>query len=212
MANFPIEVEILVKPAGFFKTGRLALIEALAHGFSNNAIAEELDISIKSVERILNEINTKLGNKAGKEYKDLSKIFNPRLRLLTSLIATDICEIHTNTSMRYIENLTESLEQTLILCCVGFSNKTIAELFEVSEKAIELRFTHLFDYFGVDTKSLRIENPRVNLFISAYCRNNIKKAQVSRLYRETHFNRLDEILMKPAAFLDRLDGDYKIIG
>ncbi|MBT6843586.1 MAG: hypothetical protein HOA17_07310 [Candidatus Melainabacteria bacterium] len=212
MANFPIEVKILVKPAGFFKTGRLALIEALAHGLSNNALAEELDISIKSVERILNETNAKLGNKAGKEHKDLAKIFNPRLRLLTSLIATDICEVHTDAPMRYIENLSEALEQTLVLCCIGFSNKAIAELFEVTEKAIELRFTHLFDYFGVDTKSLRIENPRVNLFISAYCRNNIKKAQVTRLYRETQFSRIDEILMKPAAFLDGLDDDYRIIG
>lgn len=212
MVSFPIEVEILVEPSGFFKNRKLALIESLAHGLSNKAIAEELDISIKSVERILNQTNHKLGNKAGKEFRDLEKLFNPRLRLLTSLITTEICEIHSDTSLRALDILNEALKQTLILSCIGFSNKAIAELFDISEKAVELRFTQLFDYFGVDTKSLKTENPRVNLFISAYCRGNINKAQIKRLYKETQFTRLDEILIKPKAFLQGLEGEYRIIG
>lgn len=212
MVSFPIEVEILIKPSGFFKLRRLSIIESLAHGLSNKAIAEELGLSIKSIERILNEINTKLNNKAGKEFKDLEKLYNPRLRLIAGLLAGEICEIRSDAKLRLIENLSTALKQTLILSCIGFSNKAIAELFNVTEKAIELRFTQLFDYFGVDTKSLTIENPRINLFISAYCRNNINLQQIKRLYRETQFARLDEILIKPEAFLEGLEGEYRIIG
>ncbi len=212
MVSFPIEIEVLVKGGGFFSARKLALLELLALGYSNKTIAEELSISIKSVERILSELNDKFGNKSKKEDSDLRKLFNPRLRLLASLIAESVCEIHCSASPRLIEELTPQLNQTLILSCIGFSNKAIAELYGIGEKAVELRFAQLFDYFGVDTKSLAEENPRVSLFISAYCRGNISKAQVKRLYRETHWQTLDEVLVKPDRFLAGLEITYKIVG
>ncbi len=212
MASFPIEVEILIKPSGFFRGRRLALIELLALGFSNKTISEEANISIKSVERILAELNTKLGNKATKAADDLRKNFNPRVRLLFSLIAEDICDIYSTANPRLVEELSDQLKQTLILSCIGFSNKAIADFYKIGEKAIELRFTQLFDYFGVDTKSLSIENPRVGLFISAYCRANINKMQIKRLYRETQAERLEEIWAKPDKFIAGLEAAYKIIG
>ncbi len=212
MPSFSVEVEILIKPTGFFRGRKLALIELLALGLSNKTIAEESNISIKSVERILAELNNKLGNKTTNTDTDLRKLFNPRVRLLSSLIAEDICDVYSPAKPRLIEELSEQLKQTLILSCVGFSNKAIADFYEIGEKAIELRFTQLFDYFGVDTKSLSVENPRVGLFISAYCRGNINKMQIKRLYRETQPERLDEILAQPAKFIAGLESSYKIVG
>lgn len=212
MANFPIEVEILIKPTGFFRGRKLALIELLALGFSNKTMAEESNISIKSVERILAELNTKLGNKTAQDDNSLRKLFNPRVRLLSSLIAEDICDIYSTSKPRLIEELGGQLKQTLILSCVGFSNKAIADFYGIGEKAIELRFTQLFDYFGVDTKSLSAENPRIGLFISAYCRGNITKMQIKRLYRDTQPELLDEIYANADKFLAGLEAIYKIIG
>ncbi len=212
MANFPIEVEILIKPTGFFRGRKLALIELLALGFSNKTMAEESNISIKSVERILAELNTKLGNKTTQDDSGLRKLFNPRVRLLSSLIAEDICDIYSTSKPRLIEELGGQLKQTLILSCVGFSNKAIADFYGIGEKAIELRFTQLFDYFGVDTKSLSTENPRIGLFISAYCRGNITKMQIKRLYRDTQPELLDEIYANADKFLAGLEATYKIIG
>lgn len=212
MAGFPLEVTILIKPNGFFTNRKLALIEALAHGLSNKAIAEELDLTVKSIERILNQINIKMGNKASPQFKDLDKIFNPRLRLMAALIANKTIELQPEISLRFIESLETNLKKTLILTCIGFSNKAIAELLGLSDKAIELRLSHLFDYFAVDTKLQQVENPRAHLLISAYCRNNITKQQITRLYRETDYPRLDSILTKPELFLANLEDDYKIIG
>ncbi|MDD9898585.1 MAG: LuxR C-terminal-related transcriptional regulator [Candidatus Melainabacteria bacterium] len=212
MVSFPLEVEILIKPSGFYTSRKLSLIEALAHGLSNKAIAEELDLTVKSVERILNQLNDKLGNKAGSEFKDLGKVFNPRLRLMAGLISSKIIELKPEIAMRHIEGLDTNLKRTLILTCIGFANKTIAEVFGLSDKAIELRLTNLFDYFAVDTKSQQVENPRCNLFISAYARGNISKQQLARLYRETRFSRLDAILTKPDSFLAGLEDDYKMVG
>jgi DNA-binding NarL/FixJ family response regulator len=212
MASFQVDVEILIKPTGFFRGRKLALIEFLALGWSNKAIAEEIKISIKSVERIFSELNEKFGNKATQVDSDARKLFNPRLRLLTSLVAENICDINSPANLRLIEELSPQLRQTLILSCIGFSNKAIAELYGIGEKAIELRFSQLFDYFGVDTKSLAVENPRVSLFLSAYCRGNISKMQIKRLYRETQGEWLNGIMLDPHKFIAGLETSYKIIG
>jgi hypothetical protein len=104
------------------------------------------------------------------------------------------------------------LNKTLILSCIGFSNKAIASFFDLSEKAIELRFSQLFDYFNVDTKNQTEVNPRVSLFISAYCRGNIKKNQIQRLFKESSVERLDYIFDHPNLFLNSLQEEYKFIG
>lgn len=212
MVAFPIQVKVLIKASGFYNPRRLVFIELLSLGLSNKSIAEELKLSIKSVERMLSEFNTKLGNQIKREYGDLRKVFNPRTRLLMTFIAEDICEITSNANPRFIEELNESLRDTLLLSCTGFSNKGIAEILGITEKAVELRFTQLFDYFGIDTKVLNEENPRVNLFIGAYCRGHIQKSQIKKLYRETQFDRLDEILVKPEKFLTGLHNIHKFIG
>lgn len=197
MVAFPIEIEVLVKPSGFFNSRRLLFIELLASGLSNKSIAEELGLSIKSVERILSEFNDRFGNRLQLESADSPKLFNPRTRLLTGFLAEEICEIRSKSSLRFIEELNDALKTTLLLSCTGFSNKGIANILRITEKAVELRFTQLFDYFGIDTKALAEENPRVNLFISAYCRGHIQKSQIKKLYRETQPERLEEILIKP---------------
>jgi len=104
------------------------------------------------------------------------------------------------------------LSKTLVLSCIGFSNKAIAKLFDLSEKAIELRFSQLFDYFNVDTKNQTQVNPRVSLFISAFCRGNIKKNQIQRLFKESSTERLDSIFEQPESFLSSLQEEYKFIG
>lgn len=212
MANFPVNVEILIQPTGFFRGRKLTLVELLASGWSNKSIAREAKISIKSVERILSELSNKFANKATRNDNDRRRLFNPRLRLLTGLIAEDICDIYSSTSLRLVEELSQQLRQTLILSCIGFSNKAIADLYGIGEKAIELRFTQLFDYFGVDTKSLSVENPRVSLFLNAYCRGNINKMQVKRLYRETQEEWLDAIMIQPYKFIAGLETSSKIVG
>ena len=173
-------------------------------GLSNKAISEKLSIPVKTIERILNELNKKFANKA--------KAYNPRVRLLACLIYKGILDISTEQEPRFISDLNENLSRTLALCCIGFSNKAIAEIFDLSEKAIELRFSQLFDYFNVDTKNQNLRNPRVSLFISAYCRGNIKKTQIQRLFKETMPERLDNVFDQPETFIKNLEAEYRYIG
>lgn len=178
--------------------------EALAEGLSNKAISEKLEIPVKTIERILNEINKKFDNK--------SKAYNPRVRLIASLIYKEIIDFETETEPRFISDLNDNLYKTLVLSCIGFSNKAIANFFDLSEKAIELRFSQLFDYFNVDTKNQTQVNPRVSLFISAYCRGNIKRNQVQRLFKESSVERLENIFDNSNSFLNSLQEEYKFIG
>lgn len=186
------------------KEKKVKVSEALALGLSNRAMSEKLDIPVKTIERILNELNKKFENK--------SKIYNPRVRLLSSLVYKEVIDYSTDIEPRYISDLNDNLNKTLILSCIGFSNKAIARLFDLSEKAIELRFSQLFDYFNVDTKNQTQVNPRVSLFISAYCRGNIKKNQIQRLFKESSIERLDHIFDNPNMFLNSLQEEYKFIG
>ena len=186
------------------KEKKVRVTEALAQGLSNKAISEKLDIPIKTIERILNEINKKFDNR--------SKSYNPRVRLIASLIYKEIIDFESETQPRFISDLNDNLNKTLILSCIGFSNKAIASFFDLSEKAIELRFSQLFDYFNVDTKNQVELNPRVTLFISAYTRGNIKKNQIQRLFKESSVERLENIFDHPNTFLNSLQEEYKFIG
>ena len=88
MANFSFKVEILQSINSYrLSQKKLAVILDLAQGLSNQAIAEGLGVSIKSVERILAELNKKLSKSS--DYKNFHELFNPRLRLLVSLLALD---------------------------------------------------------------------------------------------------------------------------
>jgi hypothetical protein len=176
----------------------------MAHGNSNKIISDSLDIPLKTVERILNELNKKFHNK--------SKLYNPRLRLLLSCIAKDILDYEAVSGSYEFKKLNPNLNKTLILSCIGFSNKAIANFFGLSEKAIELRFSQLFDYFNIDTKNQSFENPRVLLFINAYLRKNITKTQLQRLYKESHNERLEAIVTNPKLLLDSLEEVHKFIG
>ena len=173
-------------------------------GLSNKLISEELDIPVKTIERILNELNKKFFNK--------SRLYNPRVRLLVSCLSKDLLDYHSGIGLREAQGLNNNLNKTLILSCIGFSNKAIAQFFGLSEKAIELRFSQLFDYFNVDTKNQSVENPRISLFISAYLRKNINKTQLTRLFKETQIDRLEQIVASPGILLDSLEESYKFIG
>ncbi len=188
---------------------KLITIESLAYAMSNRAIAEEVNLSVKSVERILSELNTKFNEIRS---NDLRKYFNPRLRLLTSLIASNFIDYEASPDLRQIRNLNQNLTRTLVLSNIGFSNKSIANLLNITEKTVELRFSQLFDYFNIDTKTASMKNPRVSLFISAYCRDNINKGQIKRLYRESKIEFLEDIFMKPDTFLENLEVDHRFIG
>jgi DNA-binding NarL/FixJ family response regulator len=169
MSSFNFQVEILPALNTYrFSQTKLQILQNLALGRSNKSIAESLEISVKSVERILAELNKKL-NKSN-EYKNFYKLFNPRVKLLSSLIALDLIDFKPEVELRYIDNLDLKLSQVLALMAIGFANKKIAELLGINEKTVELRLTQLFDYFNIDTKNQSIENPRISLFISALCR------------------------------------------
>lgn len=202
--NFNFRIKVSDKAPLVLKEKKLKVLEAMAYGLSNKSISEKLGIPVKTIERILNEVNKKSNNK--------SKYFSPRIRLILSLVALDLFEYETEAKPRLITELNDNLRKTLILCCIGFSNKAIASLFKLSEKAIELRFSQLFDYFNIDTKNQALENPRVALFISAYCRENIKNAQLKRLFKETQADRLDAIFANSNAFLESIEDDFKFIG
>jgi len=211
MANFSFKVEILQSINSFrLSQKKLGVILDLAQGLSNQAIAEGLGVSIKSVERILAELNKKLSKSS--DYKNFHELFNPRLRLLISLLAQDLIEFHPETELRYIENLDQKLSQSLVLMAIGFSNKQIARILSINEKTVELRLTQLFDYFNIDTKNQSFENPRVSLFISAFCRSNVTRSQIKRLYKETTAGRIEQTFLELKTFIETLEEQHKIIG
>lgn len=204
MTGLNFKVETSDKIFSLLKEKKAKVSEALALALSNKAISENLTIPIKTVERILNELNKRFENK--------SKVYNPRLRLLSSLVTRDLLDYSVEGQPRLVSDLKENLRKTLVLSCIGFSNKAIARLFDLSEKAIELRFSQLFDYFNVDTKNQTQLNPRVSLFISAYCRGNIKKNQLQRLCKESSIERLEQLFDQPKHFLNSLEEEYRFIG
>lgn len=207
--EFKVKLQDAVKESRL-PSRKLVVLEELAHGFSNKMIAEDLEISVKSVERILSELNKKF-SKSG-DYANFHQLFNPRMRLLLSLIAGDIVDFDTEIALRYIDNLGPKLSETLNLVAVGLSNKSIGDFLSINEKTVELRLTQLFDYFNVDTKIQSYENPRVILLISAYCRGNLSKSQLKRLHRETLPGRIEVTMQDKPGFVSMLGVDYKIIG
>ncbi|MEY3370642.1 MAG: Bacterial regulatory protein luxR family [Cyanobacteriota bacterium] len=211
MSSFNFQVEILPALNTYrFSQTKLQILQNLALGRSNKSIAESLEISVKSVERILAELNKKL-NKSN-EYKNFYKLFNPRVKLLSSLIALDLIDFKPEVELRYIDNLDLKLSQVLALMAIGFANKKIAELLGINEKTVELRLTQLFDYFNIDTKNQSIENPRISLFISALCRSNISKAQIKRLHKETSAGRVENTILDLKNFISTLEEQHKVIG
>ncbi len=128
------------------------------------------------------------------------------------MIYKELIDYEVDTQPRFVSDLNDNLSKTLILSCIGFSNKSIARLFDLSEKAIELRFSQLFDYFNVDTKNQTQANPRVSLFISAYCRGNIKKNQIQRLFKESLMDRLEDLFDRSEHFINNLQAEYRFIG
>lgn len=209
MANF--DYRVIVSDTNQLKISnkKLITIESLAYAMSNKAIAEEVNLSVKSVERILSELNTKFNEIRS---NDLRKYFNPRLRLLASLISNGALDYESEAGHKPVSALNENLTRTLILSCIGFSNKSISSLLNITEKTVELRFSQLFDYFNIDTKTASSKNPRVSLFISAYCRDNINKNQIKRLYRESKIEFLDSVFANQDDFLKTLEVDHRFIG
>lgn len=204
MLNFDYEISITDKARSLLKEKKINVITALAKGYSNAAISNEFGIPIKTIERILNELNRK--------FHTSSRHYNLRVRLIVSLLMNDLLIYSQTNKPRRVENLNSKLKKTLVLSAIGLSNKAIASIFCLSEKAIELRFSHLFDYFNVDTKSQSTFNPRVSLFISAYCRDNIKIHHLRRLYRETTADRLEQIFDNKTEFLYSLEEEHRLIG
>lgn len=182
----------------------LLVLKLLAQAKTNQSICEEKRISIKTIERIVANLNLK--------YDIDSKIFNSRLRLLVTLLSKDFLIYRTHAQPRLITQLNQRLNFTLILTCIGFANKSIAKILTISEKTVELRLSQLFDYFGVDTKNQSKINPRVELLINAICRSNISLAKIKRLYKETQKERLEKIFENSKNFLDTLDDDYRFVG
>jgi DNA-binding NarL/FixJ family response regulator len=95
---------------------------------------------------------------------------------------------------------------------IGFSNKQIARTLNINEKTVELRLTQLFDYFNIDTKNQSFENPRISLFISAFCRANVTKSQIKRLHKETTAGRIEQTFLELKTFIETLEEQHKIIG
>jgi len=211
MPSFDFKIEILDTINVYrLSQKKLLTIKHLAQGLSNKLIAEYLKVSVKTVERILCELNKKLSK--SNDFNNFHQLFNPRVRLLTSLVALDLIDFRPQAELRFIDNLDFKLSQVLVLMVVGFSNKKISELLSINEKTVELRLTQLFDYFNIDTKNQSFENPRIVLFISAYCRSNVTKSQIKRLFKETSAARVENTFLDTKTFISTLENQHKVIG
>lgn len=202
MLNFKLTIsENLVEN---FSPRRFSIVEAIAQGLSNKAIAQELGITVKAVEQSITAINKNLGH-------SFNGFYNSRVRLLSSLVSKEQIGFTSEFNLNKVE-LKDSLNQTLILTCAGLSNKIIATLLKCSDKNIEQRLGQLFDYFGVETKNQETENPRVLLFINSFIRQNIQAEQITRLYDKTEAEKLRRIMQEPELFIATLDCNQHIIG
>jgi DNA-binding NarL/FixJ family response regulator len=178
----------------------------LAYGLNNKAIASELDLSLKSVERMFCEMNHKFSDPL-----DLAQQqhYNQRIRLLLNLLANDYIDYQPENPMRLIQDLGSRLDETLSLACCGLSNTGIAKILSINNKTVESRFSQLFDYFNIDTKVDNNDNPRTVLFISAYCRGNTNKIKLKRFYILTQWNNLSS---DPMAVIESLRLTKRTIG
>ncbi len=140
------------------------------------------------------------------------RYYNQRIRLVLNLLSTDYIDYQPENPMRLIKDLGPRLNETLLLACSGLSNRGIAKILGINNKTVESRFSQLFDYFNIDTKVENNDNPRMVLFISAYCRGNATKAQLKRLYKETYGDNLAAVFADTETFVHNLEINYKSIG
>lgn len=166
-----------------------------------------MNLSLKSIERIFAEINQQFNPNF-----NITQYYNQRIRLIALLIANENLNFQPKTEMRYINDLNLRLNQTLALVSSGLSNSGIGELLNINSKTVESRLSQLFDHFNIDTKGELSENPRVLLFVSAYCRGHSNKNKIKKLFKETSGINLEEILKDPNSFLNDLDYEHKTIG
>lgn len=187
-----------------FSPRKSSIIEAIAQGLSNKAIAKEFEITIKAVEQSITSINKALElNNNG--------LFNTRVRLLSILVSQSLIDFKSEFKLNKVE-LKIELQQTMLLSCIGLSNKIISKLLNCSEKNIEQRLGQLFDYFGIETKNLEVENPRVLLFINSVLRGNAEISQIKKLLEKTSTEKLRRILQEPELFVETLTKKQNIIG
>ncbi len=197
MASFEFYAKLSKDVDEELSPSKIDIIEALAYGYSNKSIANEYGVSIKSVEKAIASLN--------KKFKADSASYSSRMRIIASLLANDYIDYFVNEPQQKIDNLSEDLQQTLVLSCLGLSNHAIADMLAMTDKCIEKRLGQLFDIFGIDTKHQAVENPRVLLLINAFLRQNIRKEQIKRLYKETELERLERIIKEPEAFIKHID-------
>ncbi len=200
MANFTVtmteELNAKLSPS------KTKLIEAISCGMTNKLIAESFGITLKAVEQGFAELNKSFGTR--------DELYNPRLRIVSSLIAEDLASFHSTTQYSEVPDLNDNLKQTLFLTVIGLSTQAIAKLLSLSAKTVEQRLSQLYDYFGIDTRSA--ENPRVILLVTALLKGNIDSSQIKRLHRETSVDRLKRILQQPEYFVQKLIRPVQVIG
>lgn len=204
MANFAFQAKLSDGLGDHFSDHQLEIIEAIAYGYSNKSIANEYNISVKAVEKTLTKLN--------KEFKSNGKLYSSRVRILCSMIADGLLDFESKEQLTTLNDLSDSLKQTLLLNALGISNHTMAELFKLTDKCIEQRLSQLFDFFGIDTKHHSVENPRVLLLVNALLRDNLKQEQLKKLFKETSGERLLRIIQDPEFFISNLNNKYKVIG
>lgn len=192
------EAELKISPQ------RLRVLAALSLGYTNKAIANEYQVTVKAIEQICTELN--------KSFETNSRFYYPRLRIISSMISNDLMDYESENLSNPLHNLNDVLYKTLLMVCGGLSNSCIARLFNRSEKTVENRVSQLFDYLGIESRNKEIENPRVLLLINAYLRANVSKAQIKKIFRETRIDRLERILEDPSVFLDNLEIAFKLVG
>jgi len=204
MADLEFSITITETLAEKLSPSKARLIEALSAGYNNQYIAESLGISLKAVEQGCTELNKLLGTRG--------ELYNSRLRIISTLIADDHAKYMSETQYSEVVDLSEALRQTLQLTAIGLSSQAIASMLRVSVKTIEQRLSQLYDYFGIDTRSLDGANPRVILVIAALLKGNIDEASIKRLHKETSIERLKRILQQPEYFVQKLNRTQTIIG
>ncbi len=203
MAHLEFSIKIKEELSLRLSPNKAKLIEAISAGYSNKYIAEAFGVSLKAIEQNFTELNKQLGTR--------DELYNSRMRIISALISEDLAEYQSESKYSEVVDLSEILKQTLLLTAIGLSTQAIAQMLQVSVKTIEQRLGQLYDYFGIDTRSLDDANPRVILVIAALLKGNISEASIKRLHKETSLDRLKRILQQPEYFVQKLNRPQTII-
>lgn len=195
MADFDFKIEFSPRLDSKLSTAKLRILEAVALGYTNQSAALEFEISLNAIEQSVLYLVEK--------YQVHDKNYYSRLRLLGELIYREDLEYTTSSQLLKAE-LSEDLQKTLILVCVGLSNSLIANLLGLALKTIESRITKLLDLCSVDSKFAKLENPRVLLLISALIRSNLNLKLFKRVFELTSAAKLARVLEEPEFFLEHL--------